>query len=170
MFHFQIDGAISHSCNNEAMYTATLENGSWSCIPCTFCPKGYRISQQCHYNRDTVCEECPRETYVIESGQECRPCTQCPPGYYVDAVCGESRDRKCKHCVDGYYSRHWNSLYCKRCRHCKRKETILELCNGRKNSVCGDCEKGMVTIAPKETNLFQPECFGICFIPRQQMC
>ena len=124
------------------MYTKTFDNGSWDCVPCTDCPDGFRITQQCRYNSDRICEKCPPETYVGDSRKNCQPCSNCQPGYYVNKNCDAQGDRRCGPCPRGYYSNSWNSNTCRRCRRCQYREKVIRLCNGRKDSICGGCDKG----------------------------
>lgn len=134
----KVGGAYIQTCN-EGMYTMSFDNGSWGCVSCKDCPRGFKITLPCRYNRDTVCEKCPKETFVTKSGNDCQPCSRCQPGYYIDKQCGAQEDRQCQKCSDGYYSRHWNSLTCRRCAHCKKTEKLMRPCDGRNNSICGGC-------------------------------
>ena len=140
----QTDGAYIRSCINDGSFMSVSDNGTRNCIPCTECPDGFRITQPCRYNSDTVCEKCPPETYVAEAGYKCRSCSICSPGQYVEKYCHGNKDRKCKTCAQGYYSRHRNSVSCRRCQYCRQREKVVKRCNGRNNSICGNCEKGNI--------------------------
>ena len=145
----QADGAYIRTCNYDGTFLSISDNGTWNCLPCTICPDGFRVSQPCRHNSDAVCERCPLETFVTETGDKCRPCTVCQPGQYIEKHCHGNQDRKCKACAQGYYSSRWNSFSCRRCKHCRQRESVIRRCNGKNNSICGECEKGSLLCSDK---------------------
>ena len=140
---FQIKSADVQSCNIDGMYSVSYGNGSWVCLPCTVCAPGQIISEPCRYNSDTVCKQCPTDTFSSGDATECEPCTVCQPGYYVHRQCSDTGDRLCQKCSSGFYSDVNNSVRCNRCNICRHKETVLRQCDGRNNTLCGQCDNGM---------------------------
>lgn len=164
-----VSGAYIQSCNREGMYMVSYDNGSWECKPCSVCSKGSKISQPCRYNMDTVCEECPSDTFVTKNMDECQPCRECQPGFYVHKECRRGRNRVCKPCADRYFSRNINSLVCYRCRRCKEGERILGYCNKSNNTYCGECDDGYYREASTRDCMPCSECQGEGFV-RVQEC
>lgn len=66
------------------------------CVPCTKCPKGQGMLGSCEKNRDTVCEECPLDTYSDQESfrEPCMPCSTCEETE-VQQECTPSNDTVC---------------------------------------------------------------------------
>ena len=60
-------------------YGYYLNELSNRCERCTKCPEGQGMLYGCDHDRDTVCEECTRDSYSDQesSREPCLPCTIC---------------------------------------------------------------------------------------------
>ncbi|KAJ7984436.1 hypothetical protein DPEC_G00354820 [Dallia pectoralis] len=80
-------------------YGYYLNEISNRCESCTKCPLGQGMLFACEHERDTVCEECIRDTYSDQesSREPCLPCTICDEdGDMEIQPCNPSKDTVCQ--------------------------------------------------------------------------
>lgn len=67
------------------------------CLLCKMCDKGFGVVQQCSYGRDTLCEECPANTYSDQKSNidPCLPCTVCEDYEEMISDCTPTQDAEC---------------------------------------------------------------------------
>ncbi|XP_062331125.1 nerve growth factor receptor b [Osmerus eperlanus] len=79
-------------------YGYYLNKLSNRCERCTKCPEGQGMEYGCDHDRDTVCEECTRDSYSDQesSREPCLPCTICDEGELEVKACNSSSDTVCQ--------------------------------------------------------------------------
>lgn len=67
------------------------------CLLCKMCDKGFGVVQQCSYGRDTLCEECPANTYSDQKSNidPCLPCAVCEDYEEMISDCTPTQDAEC---------------------------------------------------------------------------
>ncbi|XP_020308942.2 nerve growth factor receptor b [Oncorhynchus kisutch] len=80
-------------------YGYYLNELSSQCQSCTKCPEGQGMLYSCEHDRDTVCEECTRDTYSDQesSREPCLPCTICDEDDELEIqACNSISDTVCQ--------------------------------------------------------------------------
>ena len=72
---------------------------------CSQCQKGEGVKERCTNSTDTVCVECPEQTYSAktEAGMICKACTSCSPARITTSLCTPTQDTACGSCAVGWF-------------------------------------------------------------------
>ncbi|XP_015217551.1 tumor necrosis factor receptor superfamily member 16 isoform X1 [Lepisosteus oculatus] len=69
------------------------------CQRCTVCPQGQGVLEKCSYQSDTLCEECPEDTFSDQESSldPCMPCTICEEDVEIEQeACTSTSDTVCR--------------------------------------------------------------------------
>eukprot|EP00051_Salpingoeca_urceolata_P002539 m.51051 g.51051 ORF g.51051 m.51051 type:complete len:751 (+) comp12195_c0_seq2:106-2358(+) len=87
----------------------TVEMLTATCVECSLCPAGKRVSTPCGVTSNTECEDCPDGFYSPDDKSPCFPCHGCPTGEIEVASCTKTDDAVCRavdHCELGNHNCH----------------------------------------------------------------
>ena len=72
---------------------------------CSQCQEGEGVKERCTNSTDTVCVECPEQTYSAktEAGRICKACTTCSPARITTSLCTPTQDTACGSCAVGWF-------------------------------------------------------------------
>ncbi|MBN3312054.1 TNR16 factor, partial [Atractosteus spatula] len=78
------------------------------CQRCTVCPQGQGVLEKCSYQSDTLCEECPEDTFSDQESSldPCMPCTICEEDVEIEQeACTSTSDTVCRACSSATFTR-----------------------------------------------------------------
>ena len=72
---------------------------------CSQCQEGEGVKERCTNSTDTVCVECPEQTYSAKTkaGRICKACTSCGPARITTSLCTPTQDTACGSCAVGWF-------------------------------------------------------------------
>ncbi|XP_050987226.1 tumor necrosis factor receptor superfamily member 5 [Labeo rohita] len=111
------------------------------------CPKGkYMVS--CNTTSQTVCEVCPRRTFIDEENNlsRCRACRECSSSSNMEKAkeCEADKNTECR-CKTGYFCTHESDSHCDHCipvGTCPPGKGVTTYHTFKTNTICGHCPEG----------------------------
>jgi len=136
---------------------APMEVWVESCVPCSTCPIGEYVKQECQPTADTVCDVCPNQ----------RPPRARFTGVYTNGFCEwECRSGAACFCGAGeFWDQNFNGGECRMCSTCPLGMYTKTECQDEADTVCENCPN---TLPPHEvfTGEYHPEfkkCTSVCY-------
>ena len=95
----QVDVLQGQNCQEEQYFDTAVRK----C--CSDCQEGEGVKERCTNSTDTLCVECPEQTYsaVTQEGRICKACTTCRPARITTSLCSATHDTVCGSCSVGWF-------------------------------------------------------------------